>query len=117
MIPVPATTPEEALPAIRALHQPAGARLGILTCLSDSPALLAEIAAVLSASGQRPARRLAAVRPRPGEQATRPGDLADFIVRYGHEYTAVVIDAALATEAVAQACAAEGCALVVVGAS
>jgi phenylacetic acid degradation operon negative regulatory protein len=107
------TTPDDALSAVRELHRPSGVRLGIATCVAGQPGLMNGIGAVLTDAGQLPDRRLARVRPRPGEPAARPEDLADFIRRYGHEYTTVVIDAALADDAIEQACADEGCALVV----
>lgn len=41
---------------------------------------------LLLAHGLAPLRRLALLRPRPGEEAVRSDDAADFLRRYGHEY-------------------------------
>ncbi len=69
-----------------ALYRPNGHRLGIVVsgaCPDDEAAVAA---GALEAHGQRPQRRLARLNPRPGEAAARPGEVLDFLVRYGHEY-------------------------------
>ncbi|MFI5893487.1 hypothetical protein ACIA5D_25625 [Actinoplanes sp. NPDC051513] len=100
------------LDCIRAAHRPAGRRLGIAVGMPAPGDLLDGITEVLRDAGVPPARRLAHLRPRPGEAATRPEDAAYFIDRYGHEYTIIVLAPAHSNDAVAEACAAEGCALI-----
>ncbi|MFC8845312.1 MULTISPECIES: hypothetical protein [unclassified Micromonospora] len=98
--------------AVRAAHRPAGHRLGIAVGMPAPDALVDGLAAILRAGGQDPRRRLARLRPRYGETATRPEDVAYFIDRYGHEYTVVVLGPTHTSDAVIAACRAEGCALV-----
>lgn len=100
------------LDAVRVAHRPGGHRLGIAVGMPAPDDLLDGLAAILRASGHDPVRRLARVRPRPGEAATRPEDVAYFVERYGHEYTAIVLDPDSSSDAVTRACAAEGCALI-----
>jgi kynureninase len=70
-------------------YRPAGHRLGIVILAEGPPAAAAVAAEVLSARGQVPARRLARLQPRPDEPSVRPQDVADFLRRYGHEYSVV----------------------------
>lgn len=100
------------LDRIRAAHRPVDRRLGIAVGMPAPTDLLDGIAEILRDAGAAPARRLAHLRPRPGEAATRPGDAAYFIERYGHEYTVIVLAPAHSNDAVAEACTAEGCALI-----
>ncbi|GID30346.1 hypothetical protein [Paractinoplanes brasiliensis] len=97
---------------VRAAHRPAGRRLGIAVGMPASGELIDGVAEILREAGALPARRLARLRPRPGEVATRPQDAAYFVRRYGHEYTTIVLAPAHCDEAVAEACTAEGCALI-----
>jgi hypothetical protein len=103
-----------ALEQVRAAHRPEGRRLGVAVGMPAAEELLAGVAQVLRDGGAEPARRLARLRPRPGERATRAEDAAYFIDHYGHEYTAIVLDRAHSNDAVAAACHAEGCALILV---
>ncbi|WP_306205458.1 hypothetical protein [Actinoplanes sp. RD1] len=105
------------LDRVRAAHRPTGRRLGIAVGMPAPAALLDGVAEILRDAGVEPARRLARLRPRYGEDFTRAEDAAYFIDHYGHEYTAIVLDAAHSTEAVAAACHAEGCALILTTAS
>jgi hypothetical protein len=100
------------LAALRAAHRPSGRRLGVAVGMPAGAELLAGAAQILRDAGAEPARRLSRLRPRPGEAATRAEDAAYFIDHYGHEYTAIVLARAHSNEAVAAACIAEGCALI-----
>ncbi|GAB6896977.1 hypothetical protein [Kineosporia succinea] len=104
------TVPEQ----IRIAHRPAGRRLGIIAGMPLDETLLNQISAILEASGQPPLRRLARLRPRPGENTTRPHDAAWFVERFGHEYTTVVLTPDMLSPQVEKACRDEQCALVVV---
>ncbi|MEV7013849.1 hypothetical protein [Streptosporangium sp. NPDC051022] len=74
-------------------YRPAGHRLGILVpgdCPGGDAAIVAD---VLTAHGHSPERRLARLRPRPGETGVPPAEVADFLRRYGHEYGAAWLPA------------------------
>jgi hypothetical protein len=88
------------------VYRPQGHRLGILSA-GDIPDAVAAADRTMRAHGFEPARRHAHVQPRPDEAAVRPADLADFVRRYGHEFSAAVIGAAVMDESVAAALASE----------
>ncbi len=93
---------------------PAGHRLGILVAPLTSPpdanvarrrALIAtalqsgvwrrSIAAAaraIEAHGMSADRRLCCLQPRPGEPHARAADVVDFLERYGHEYSVMLLD-------------------------
>ncbi|GLY31029.1 hypothetical protein [Kineosporia sp. NBRC 101731] len=103
----------EPLRTIRDAHRPHGRRLGIIVGMPAPDDLLDGIAEILTHSGELPARRLARLRPRPGETTTRPQDVAWFVQRFGHEYTTVVLDPGMLSPAAEAACRDENCTLVV----
>jgi predicted alpha/beta hydrolase family esterase len=77
---------------LEAVYAPSGHRLGILSVAADASSTAA-VDRRLTAAGLRAERRHARLQPRPGEQRHRPGDVADFARRYGHEYSAAVLSA------------------------
>jgi len=97
------------LDRVRTAHRPSGRRLGVAVALPAPAALVDGVAAILTDSGQLPARRLARLRPRPGESTTRAQDVAWFVERFGHEYTAVVLAPGMLTPVVETACRSEQC--------
>jgi len=107
--PDPATGPEQALTLH---HLPSGRRLGIAVAGPVSPHLRRHAELLLERAGQRPVRRLATLRPRVGEPRTRAEDVADFVRRYGHEYTVVTVTEDLLSGPLVDACRTEGCHLV-----
>ena len=72
----------------------------------------AAISAVLAA-GADPARRVALVHPRPGEDAMREVDVVEYFEKYGHEYCAALLNAEspLDIAVVTAAAHAVGCAI------
>lgn len=113
-------TAEPRLPLLRRildeLYRPAGHRLGIAVA-GDCPADdAATAAAVLVDHGHAPERRLAHLRPRADEARARPGDLAEFLALYGHEYCVAWLpvpddDPATAIPAISAAAREQGCAI------
>jgi hypothetical protein len=53
---------------------------------------LAAAASAIEAHGLSPDRRLCRLQPRPGESEVRGADVVDFLGRYGHEYSVVLVD-------------------------
>jgi predicted alpha/beta hydrolase family esterase len=76
-----------------ARFRPSGRRLGIAVSGDADETVFEAAAAALRAEQLVPERRMARLRPRPGETRTRPSDIIDFVGRYGHEYDVVVVPA------------------------
>jgi len=96
-------------------HRPSGRRLGIALAGRIPAELVAHAEQLLTITGHRPLRRLATLRPRHGENLARTEDVTDFVRRYGHEYTALVVSAELNSSSLAHACRSEGVRLVTTG--
>lgn len=106
---------------LREAHQPTGHRLGILTTAAAPPDVLDVARSVITDRGSEPRRRLAVLRPRVGESTIRLDDVTDFVARYGHEYTCVVLPVPAGPSPPAEelallrtTCTREGCHLVLV---
>lgn len=67
-----------------------GRRLGLIVAHDDVQAERRG-SELLESVGLPPLRRLARIRPRPGESCLRATDLTDFVRRYGHEYVEVLL--------------------------
>lgn len=74
---------------------PSGTRLGVIVTHDAPPSTTRAVDAAAISAGLVPARRVARLRPRVGEDTIRPPDIADFIRRYGHEFVSVVLPAAV----------------------
>ena len=95
-------------------YRPAVHRLGILVAALTSPPnanvarrgaqtatalqsgvwwrTLEAAATAIEVHGLSPDRRLCRMQPRPGESEVRGADVVDFLGRYGHEYSVVLVD-------------------------
>lgn len=100
------------LDRVRAAHHPSGRRLGIAVGMPSPAELLDGLASILADSGQSPPRRLARLRPRPGETTTRAQDVAWFVERFGHEYTVIVLAPEMLSPQGETACRAEHCTVI-----
>jgi hypothetical protein len=99
------------------LMTPSGVRLGIVVEHDATPEVVEFASQHLYRHGLEPARRLARIQPRLGEPKLRSADLADFVERYGHEYTTLMFDGAstfASDSSVAAAARVAGCEIVVV---
>ena len=94
-------------------YLPAGYRAQVMVGHPTIPALAEAATAAVLRAGADPARRVALVHPRPGEDAMREVDVIEYFRKYGHEYCAALLVAqpSLDTEAVTAAAHAVGCAI------
>lgn len=79
-----------ATPVISEFYCAVPPRRGVLVEWTSRESVTDAAGTVLRSHGYDAARFLARVHPRCGENALRSGDLADFLVRYGHEYSTVI---------------------------
>jgi kynureninase len=79
-----------AAPAVAFLaahYAPTGTRLQLLLGTPVDPAVDAAARALVIERGLDPLRRVATLRPRPGEDDLRTEDVQQYLERYGHEYS------------------------------
>ncbi len=92
-------------------YVPSGQRLGIVIEASAGCSVVDAAAEAIGRHGLSADRRLARLQPRSGEMACRPEDVADFLVRYGHEYSVAILPTA--DRAVADAARHSGCVVLI----
>jgi hypothetical protein len=95
---------------LAANYAPVGYRVQLMVGFPASAALVDAAVATVVAAGLDPARRVARMHPRPGEDALRTDDLLEFLRKYGHEYCVGVLveQPSLDAEAITAAAAAVG---------
>jgi hypothetical protein len=105
----------DVIATLQRAHRPSGRRLGIAVVPGVAQDLADAAARALVATGADPARRLAWLRPRPGEHRTRPEDVAYFMQRFGHEYTVLLCpqEHAAPDANLEEVCHQVGCSLIV----
>lgn len=85
--------------AIASRFAPSGRRLGIVVIGAGAERHIPRAEEALRAHSLEPARRLANLLPRAGEDAPRTEDVVEFADFYGHEYSIAVLDSALFSRA------------------
>ena len=75
------------------LYAPQGVRQKIMLTSSAPQWLVEQARELVGAAGRRPDREVCLLHPRPGETRVRAEDAADFLHRYGHEFSVAYFDA------------------------
>jgi kynureninase len=87
-------------------YRPVGYRAQLMVGFPPLPRFESAATDAVSRAGLDPARRVARMHPRPGEQHLRTDDLVEFITKYGHEYSAGLLGATSTQEMAAVTAAA-----------
>ena len=92
-------------------YTPVGYRAQVMVGHPTIDAFVAAATTAVVAAGTDPARRVAIVHPRPGEDAMREVDVIEYFRKYGHEYCAALMsaDAPFDIAAITAAARAVGC--------
>jgi hypothetical protein len=98
---VTAATAREYTPAQQALierflsrnYLPQGYRAQLMVGFPTIAAVQRSAVAAVVAAGADPARRVALVHPRPGEDVMREVDIVEYFRKYGHEYCVALLNA------------------------
>jgi len=112
----PAYTPVQHALIARFLERnyvPVGYRAQVMVGHPTIDAFTAAATAAVLRAGTEPARRVAIIHPRPGEEAMREVDVIEYFRKYGHEYCAALMSAAAPLDigVVTTAAHAVGCAI------